>query len=409
MPVALSVDRIQGLSGSLAQKISVTCVTTAAIVLEGLQTIDGRAVVDGDRVLVKDQVDQTTNGIYVASTSTWQRSLDFNKANDAIQGTLVHAYGGSTNSGMWQLTTPNPVIGTSNLTFSVIVTGAGSVVPVSDLPPLPNPSTDDGSGWVLITDGITSYWVQASTLTQTATPTFAVYSFVATGGETTITLPFSYVVGGKDLIVMLQGLVNYPTFDYTEDSANTITFLTPITAGEKVRIIANIITTSFVPTDATLAALYALTPVANKFPYFTNATTAALADISAYVRSIMNAADAAAFLTAIGAAAAGTYSQFAVAQTWQDVKASRALNSPYQNLSGKPIEVVITAQPGSGLDTVKLMASANNSTWVEVGQIAPFNANGVLVAMQVTASMPANYYYKLTGSGSTIVLWSELR
>lgn len=90
MPIALSVDRIQGLSGSLAIKVPVDCATVAAITLSGLQTIDDVVLVEGDRVLVKDQTDLTTNGLYTATTSTWQRTLDFNNSNDAIQGTLIH-------------------------------------------------------------------------------------------------------------------------------------------------------------------------------------------------------------------------------------------------------------------------------------------------------------------------------
>lgn len=56
---------------------------------------------------------------------------------------------------------------------------------------------------------------------------------------------------------------------------------------------------------ASLAAIAALTPAANKVPYFTDATTAALADLSAYGRTLIATADAAAARTAL-ATASGT-------------------------------------------------------------------------------------------------------
>ena len=57
-------------------KRSVKCATTANITLSGTQTIDGIAVVAGDRVLVKEQTTASQNGIYVVSTGAWTRALD---------------------------------------------------------------------------------------------------------------------------------------------------------------------------------------------------------------------------------------------------------------------------------------------------------------------------------------------
>lgn len=64
----VSVDRIKGLSSSLAVKAPVLAATTAPITLSGLQTIDTVSIPSGGRVLVKDQADTTQNGWYDAST-----------------------------------------------------------------------------------------------------------------------------------------------------------------------------------------------------------------------------------------------------------------------------------------------------------------------------------------------------
>lgn len=113
----LSVDRVQGLSGSLAIKRPVACASTTNITLNGLQTIDGFALASGDRVLVKNQTTGSANGVYEADTSDWRRTLDFDGVNDIVEGTLVNVLNGDTNSGLWILRTTSPIIGTSTLTF----------------------------------------------------------------------------------------------------------------------------------------------------------------------------------------------------------------------------------------------------------------------------------------------------
>ena len=119
-----SVDRIQGLSGSLAIKAPVKAATTAAITLSGEQTVDGVALVEGDRVLVKDQTDTTTNGIYDVSTGAWERSVDCDGNNDIRDGTMVLCGGGSTNADfVFKLNATEPiVVGTTALTFTVATT-----------------------------------------------------------------------------------------------------------------------------------------------------------------------------------------------------------------------------------------------------------------------------------------------
>jgi len=116
-----SVDRIQGLSGQQAIKTPCRIATTAAITLSGEQTIDGVAAVEGDRVLVKDQADTTTNGVYDVSTSSWTRSLDFDGPNDITDGTMVLVNSGSTYADkVFKLNATEPItIDATALTFTV--------------------------------------------------------------------------------------------------------------------------------------------------------------------------------------------------------------------------------------------------------------------------------------------------
>ncbi len=118
-----TTDRVAGLNGSVGFKAPCRAATTAAITLSGEQTIDGIAIVSGDRVLVKNQASGVDNGIYIASTGGWSRALDFDGVRDARNGTLVYVTSGSTNGGdVFALTATDPVtVGTTSLSFGAVI------------------------------------------------------------------------------------------------------------------------------------------------------------------------------------------------------------------------------------------------------------------------------------------------
>ena len=108
--------RLNGISSSLGIKAPVKAATTVNITLSGEQTIDGVDIVDGDRVLVKDQNDSTENGIYDCSTGAWTRSKDWDGNGDAIQGTQVNVANGTVNANRsFRVTTETFTIGSNNL------------------------------------------------------------------------------------------------------------------------------------------------------------------------------------------------------------------------------------------------------------------------------------------------------
>jgi hypothetical protein len=112
----------------LGIKAPVRCATTAAITLSGLQVIDGVQTLANDRVLVWNQADKTTNGIYLAQSGAWLRASDFDATGETIRGTLVRvpAGNGAVNGGrIFELTTTDtPVnIGASQIVFAVVTLG----------------------------------------------------------------------------------------------------------------------------------------------------------------------------------------------------------------------------------------------------------------------------------------------
>jgi hypothetical protein len=101
--------------------LPVRVATTANITLSGAQTIDGVSVVAGDRVLVKDQTDAKTNGIYVASASTWSRATDAdnNPTGELAGGDFCLVLEGTVSSGYGYVcsNTSAVTLGVTNVTY----------------------------------------------------------------------------------------------------------------------------------------------------------------------------------------------------------------------------------------------------------------------------------------------------
>lgn len=120
---------ITELSAPRTYKEACRIATTGNITLSGTQTIDGVAVVAGDRVLVKNQTTGSQNGIYTVNAGSWTRTLDFDASNDISSGSLIIVREGTANSDtVWVLATNNPItLGTTSLTFTQIGGGSGGV------------------------------------------------------------------------------------------------------------------------------------------------------------------------------------------------------------------------------------------------------------------------------------------
>ncbi len=97
------------------------------IVTGGAQTIDGVVLAVGDRVLVKDQADATTNGIYLVQAATWIRAYDADESLEVLANMVVVVDQGTVNDdSIWMLATNSPItLGTSSLNFIRVFGGTG--------------------------------------------------------------------------------------------------------------------------------------------------------------------------------------------------------------------------------------------------------------------------------------------
>jgi len=109
----------------LDPKASVKVATTANITLSGTQTIDGIAVVAGDRVLVKDQTTGSQNGIYIVAASAWSRATDMDAAVEFPGSYCFVEQGTANQDSAWVCTNDAVTVGTTAITF-VKFAGSGA-------------------------------------------------------------------------------------------------------------------------------------------------------------------------------------------------------------------------------------------------------------------------------------------
>lgn len=99
------------------------CRAAAAVpvTLYGLQTIDGVALVDGDRVLVQGQSNRAENGIYRATSGTWARATDFDAASEIVGAAVFVSEGATRGNQQWKMTTAGPItLGTTPLVWEQV-------------------------------------------------------------------------------------------------------------------------------------------------------------------------------------------------------------------------------------------------------------------------------------------------
>jgi len=109
----------------LDAKQSVRVATTANITLSAAQTIDGVAVVVGDRVLVKNQTAAKDNGVYVVANAAWGRAQDADSNAKVTSAMTVSVEQGAMFADtIWQLVTDGAIIlGTTPLAFQNVTQG----------------------------------------------------------------------------------------------------------------------------------------------------------------------------------------------------------------------------------------------------------------------------------------------
>ena len=117
---------VDAVAQGLDPKASCVAATTTNITLSGTQTIDGVALIAGDRCLVKNQTLSQNNGIYVVAAGAWTRATDMDNWLE-VPGAFTFIEQGTAYADTGWVCTSNAggTLGTTPITW-VQFAGAGS-------------------------------------------------------------------------------------------------------------------------------------------------------------------------------------------------------------------------------------------------------------------------------------------
>lgn len=316
----------------LSWKTAVLVATTTNITLSGTQTIDGIAVVAGQRVLVKNQSTAANNGIYVVAAGAWARSTDSTSAAQ-LDGGAVYVQQGTTQADTaWTETATITTVGTDTITY-VQFSGAGTYTAGTGISLTGNTFANTG---VLSVTGSTNLITSASTgnitlslpttlsgLSSVTSSTFVgaltgnastatsatnlvggAWTVFYNGASANITVPLS--IGASGTVLTSNGIAAAPT--WSNVAAGTLTGTT----------LASGVVASSLTSVGTLSAL-AVTGTTN------------LAGVSSPLQVQGSAGTSGYVLTSAGAGVTPTWSVVSAPTSVANISGGAATQIPYQS------------------------------------------------------------------------------
>lgn len=122
---------VQNMAAGIDSKASVRTVSTTNITLSGTPTIDGVALVAGNRHLAAGQTTASQNGVYVVAAGAWTRALDADQSSEITPGAFWFVEEGTVNGKtQWRVNNTGAItLGTTAI--SIVQWGAASAYTAS--------------------------------------------------------------------------------------------------------------------------------------------------------------------------------------------------------------------------------------------------------------------------------------
>lgn len=264
---AATVQQVQQAAAGIDSKPSVRAIAVSNITLSGTQTIDGVALIAGDRVLVTGQTTGSQNGAYVVAAGAWARAATEDQTGEITPGATWYVeegttYGGST----WRCANTGSItIGTTSISIQQFVGGS---------------SYTAGNGLNL---------------------TGNIFSVVGTAGR--------IVVSGSG-VDLASGIVTPNTY-----RSVTVDTYGRVTAGSNPTTLAGYGITDAQPLDATLTGIAGVATAADRLIYATGVDTFTFTTLTSFARTLLDDASNSDARTTLGLGTMATQNANSVAIT----------------------------------------------------------------------------------------------
>ena len=260
---------LQSYAAGISWKNPVTAATTANITLSGTQTVDTVALVAGNTVLVKNQTDNTKNGIYQVNAGAWTYATGSTTWSQYVSAVVFIEYGTQGGTAWYCTAVPGGTLGTTAMTWSNFTVSS---------------SYSAGTGLTLAAGvfSITNTGVAASTYgSATASPVFAVNAQgqITSVTNTTITPALGSITGfGTGVATFLATPTSANLAAAVSDEtgsgalvfATSPTFVTPALGTPASGVVTNLTGTASININGSVGAT---TPTTGAFTVLSTSST----------------------------------------------------------------------------------------------------------------------------------------
>jgi len=259
---------LQSYAAGISWKNPVTAATLTNITLSGTQTVDGVALVAGNTILVKNQTDNTKNGIYQVNAGAWTYATGSTTWSQYVSAVVFIEYGTQNGTAWYCTALPGGTLGTTAMTWSNFTVSS---------------SYSAGTGLTLAAGvfSITNTGVAASTYgSATASPVFAVNAQgqITSVTNTTITPALGSITGfGTGVATFLATPTSANLAAAVTDETGTgalvfatsPTFVTPALGTPASGVVTNLTGTASISINGSVGAT---TPNTGAFTYLSTSS-----------------------------------------------------------------------------------------------------------------------------------------
>ena len=260
---------LQSYAAGISWKNPVTAATLTNITLSGTQTVDGVALIAGNTVLVKNQTDNTKNGIYQVNAGAWTYATGSTTWSQYVSAVVFIEYGTQGGTAWYCTAVPGGTLGTTAMTWSNFTVSS---------------SYSAGTGLTLAAGvfSITNTGVAASTYgSATASPVFAVNAQgqITSVTNTTITPALGSITGfGTGVATFLATPTSANLAAAVSDEtgsgalvfATSPTFVTPALGTPASGVVTNLTGTASININGSVGAT---TPTTGAFTVLSTSST----------------------------------------------------------------------------------------------------------------------------------------